>query len=103
MRSVRTREYMQRLEALPAEVRSAAEALWLKFKHDPRGFLTRYSHPLIDSHTGHHRPGSVSVRIGPRYRAIMAIDRGEDGLGELQYCWYWIGSHESYNKYVGTR
>ena len=59
---------------------------------------------LHDSRAGHHRNGSKSVRITLRYRAIYVTDRGPpDGKGEKQYCWYWVGSHESYNNFIGSR
>ncbi len=102
MRSVRTTPYKKRLALLPVPIQNLAQLLYLKFREDPWDPGLR-AHPLADSKKGRHRPGSISVEITRRYRAIYNIDNGPDGHDEPQYCWYWIGTHEEYNNFIGSK
>ncbi|MBI3693714.1 MAG: hypothetical protein HY238_02580 [Acidobacteria bacterium] len=68
-------------EALPEDVRRLADKQF-------RLFLDLPGHPSL----GFTRKGEVyTVEIGRSYRAI-ARRKGD------VYYWFWIGSHEAYNK-----
>ena len=66
---------------LPEEIRELADKQFELFRQNPR-------HPSL----GFAKKGEVyTVAIGRSYRAI-ARKKGDD------YFWFWIGSHEAYNK-----
>ena len=68
-------------EALPEEVRRLADKQFQLFLENP-------GHPSL----GFARKGQVyAVEIGRSYRAL-ARRKGDT------YYWFWIGSHEAYNK-----
>ncbi len=101
-RSVRTREFIKAFEQLPSEIKSLAERIYEIFCAHPDDERLR-TNSLEDSKKAKHRDGSYSVQIGYRYRAIYVIDRGPNNDEAEQYCWYWIGSHESYNNFIGSK
>lgn len=81
------------LAALPENIREAALHAYRFFLEDPfHPALNR--HDLNDTKRGRHRKGSVAISITRRYRAIFV----RDGATNV---WYWIGSHESYNNFIG--
>lgn len=90
------------LDRLPPRIKEKAEALFKVFRTDP-------FHPILgnedlyDSKRGSHRVGSRSVEVTKFYRAIYVVDRGPDGKGPEQCCWYWIGSREAYAGFIGCR
>lgn len=102
LRSVRTGEYKKMLARLPAHIQEMSVELFKLFELNPH-------HPQLenedcyDSNKGRHRTGSRATSITRRYRALYVIDNGRDGNQEPQYCWYWVGSHESYNNFIGAR
>ncbi len=102
MRSVRTSEFMTRLSRLPKHVQEQAEKAFLLFCVDEFHPALR-RHWLANSKSGRHRPDSFAVSIAYHYRAIGTIDNGPDGRDEPQYCWYWIGTHEEYNNFIGSK
>ncbi len=68
-------------DRLPANVRKLADANFALLKKDPR-------HPSLHfKKVGRHR----SVRVGNHYRAL-----GVDSPAGV--VWFWIGTHEDYNK-----
>lgn len=70
--------------ALPQSVQDIADKSYSLLKNDPR-------HPSLRlKKTGRF----WSVRIGLHYRAVAV--EVPDGL-----LWFWIGSHEDYNKLIG--
>jgi len=90
------------LGQLPANIQAAETETFNPFKKDP--FDSRlHNEELHDTKSGRHRNGSRSVVITRRYGAVYVVDRGRAGRGEEQACWYWIGSHESYNTFTGSR
>lgn len=101
LRSVRTRQYKAMLAELPESIQRRAAELYKLFAKDPNAPVLETEN-LVDRQKGRHRHGSKSVRITLRYRAIYVIDNGPDGKGERQACWYWIGSHESCNNFIGS-
>jgi hypothetical protein len=74
-------EFWKRYAELPLEVREAADKKYALFARDP-------FHPSL----GLEHKGDVwTADIGRSYRAIANRD-GND------FHWFWIGSHEAYNK-----
>lgn len=102
MKSVRTRDYQKKAAKLPPGIRDSAEDLYKVFKANPQDERL-CTEDLHNSRRGRHRQGSFSVRINLQYRAIYVIDNGKDGGQESQHCWYWIGSHQDYNVFIGSR
>ena len=102
IRSVRVRSFNELFEELDERIQRLARSEFAKFKANP-------SDPSLDTEIlkptkrGRHTPGSRSVRVTLRYRAIYRIDRGLDGKGEETAVWYWIGSHEAYNNFIGSK
>ena len=70
-----------------------AKAAFGQFKKD-QDHPSLARHQLKDKKKGRHRRGSFAVSVTRRYRAIYVED-GNDNV------WYWIGSHEDYNNFVG--
>jgi hypothetical protein len=69
-------------EQLPANVQKLADKKFALFKANPR-------HPSLDF----RKKGEVyTVEIGRSYRAIARERNGH-------YYWFWIGTHEEYNKF----
>ena len=77
-------EFWGLYRALPQSVRDLADRNFALLKNDTR-------HPSLHlKKVGRY----WSVRVGIRYRAV-AVEVA-DGL-----LWFWIGSHEDYNKLMG--
>ena len=89
----RTREFRRMFALLPPVVQAMAHARFRDFRDDPFG-ASLHNHPLIDGGRGQHLPGSRSVWLNQRYRAIYRVDRGVN-------VWYWVGSHSAYNIFTG--
>lgn len=89
-RSIRTKQFREQLEALPANVQRQAEEAYALFKENPRHKGLHFS-PVLTA-----GKNAYSVNIGDRYRAIGHLE-GDTIL------WVWIGSHESYNRIVKQR
>jgi hypothetical protein len=71
-------------QALPVEVRTAADKNFLLLKNNPK-------HPSLHF----KRIGKLwSVRVGIHHRAL-----GHDA--EDAVLWFWIGTHAEYDKIVG--
>jgi hypothetical protein len=70
-------------EALPAAVRSLADANFALLKSDPH-------HPSLQfKKVGRY----WSARVGLRYRALaVEVDTG--------FLWFWIGSHTEYDRMI---
>ena len=100
--SKRTPTFKGQLEKLPESVQRAATNLFKVFRQNPADPILE-TESLNDNKRGRHRRDSFSVRVGLRYRAIYVVDNGERGDEPKQYCWYWIGSHQDYNKFIGSR
>src|SRR5262245_57705190 len=92
-RNVRTREFRRMLAALPPRIKEAAALAYEQFRRDSTHPSTAH-HELEDRRKGRHRRGSWAVHVTRRYCAIYVPD-GNDNV------WYWIGSHEDYNNFVG--
>ena len=93
IRNVRTHQFKERFAQLPAKIQDAAKDAYRLFLSDPYSPQLR-NHELHDGNKGRHRKASRAVSVTRRYRAIYTID------GDT-YVWYWIGSHEDYNDFIG--
>jgi hypothetical protein len=82
LRHFATPEFWDHYRQLPDDVRRLADEKFDLFKTDPRHSSVRLK----------KIGGFWSARIGLHYRAL-AKER-VDGL-----LWFWIGSHEDYNKF----
>jgi dihydrofolate reductase len=81
LRSFAVPEFWKCYEALPENTRALADDKFVLFERDP-------FHPSL----GLQQKGVVwTVDVGRSYRAI-AYRTGDD------FHWFWIGSHEAYNK-----
>jgi len=86
MISSTTKSFRNRFSALPPRIRRLARKnfkLWLR---DPRHPSLRFK-----------KAGEFwSVRIGDNFRAV-AIMEGE------RFRWFWIGSHDEYERLIGRQ
>jgi hypothetical protein len=80
--------------ALPARIQELAEAAFRQFVQDPTHHALRL-HALADNDKGNHKKGSFSVSITMKDRAIYVVDGNTN-------VWYWIGTHNDYDKFVGS-
>ncbi len=94
-RNVRTREYREMCGRLPRPVRELARLAFGAFVRDPDHPALR-RHQLADTDKGRHRAGSWSVSVTMKYRALYAVD-GDTNV------WYWIGSHNDYESFIGKK
>lgn len=102
LRSVRVHSFRERFDRLPGWVQRAAKDAFRQFQENPTHPML-HNEALHDTERGRHRSGSRSVWVTFRYRAIYVEDNGLDGRGPRHAVWYWIGSHEDYNDFVGSR
>lgn len=91
--NVRTSGFKKQLEKLPAHIQELAGDAYRQFLDDPYHPVLD-NHELVDTKKGRHRKSSRAVSITRRYRAIY-VTEGDTNV------WYWIGSHEDYNNFVG--
>jgi hypothetical protein len=94
-RNVRTREFRELFAKLPRRVQSLARATFLLFLRNPRHDSLRL-HQLSDSGKGRHRPGTWSVSITMKYRALYVVE-------DERNVWYWIGSHNDCENFTGKK
>ena len=82
MKSYALPSFWECYHQLPEHIRKLADKNFELFSKNP-------SHPSL----GFKRKGSVhTTEVGRRYRAIARERNGD-------YYWFWIGSHEAYNKF----
>lgn len=84
MRHIKDPRFQPLYDALPTEIRSAAEKCFALLKQDPK-------HPSLSFKC--IREDLWSVRIGRRYRALAI--RGDD-----RFQWFWIGTHGEYDHLI---
>ncbi len=82
-------------DRLPANVQEIARQAFQRFREDPASAALEHR-ALKDTDRGQHRDGSFKVSITYRYRAIYVVDHQTN-----TNVWYWVGSHEDYNNFVG--
>ena len=100
VRSVRLDQYKKLMAGLPEKVGQAAEDLYQNyFSKDPK-------HPFLKGKWVPDRQRRIQVwrvDITRFYRALAWVE--ETSVGDVKaitYVWYWCGSHEDYNRLVGT-
>lgn len=94
-RNVTTRGFREMYLRLSGPNRELARAAYRAFRRDPSHPGLR-AHELKPTHRGRHLPNSVSVSISMKYRAICRVE------GDVNV-WYWIGSHNAYENYIGRK
>lgn len=83
VRSFTDPDFWRCYHSLPKNVQQLADAKFRLFNDNPR-------HPSLDF----KKVGKIwSVRIGDHFRAL-ARERAEG------FVWFWIGTHEEYNKLI---
>ena len=100
VRSVRLDQYQKLMAGLPAQIEKAAQHLYDNyFSRDPH-------HPILKGKWVPDRQKRLKVwrvDITRHYRALAWVEEQEvDGVRVTTYVWYWCGSHEDYNRLVGT-
>lgn len=86
MKSVTTNRFKQALQQLPEKIQIKARTTYHLWQENPQ-------HPSLNFKQIHSREPIYSVRIGIGYRALGTVD-------ENTMIWFWIGSHEDYNKMI---
>ncbi|MBM4329331.1 MAG: hypothetical protein FJ118_19475 [Deltaproteobacteria bacterium] len=86
MKSVTSERFRKALAALPPDTRRQARAAYRLFKQNPR-------HPSLRFKPIHPSKPIYSIRISIDYRAV-AIREAD------KVVWFWIGSHQDYEKLI---
>ncbi len=86
MKSVTTTKFRKAFDKLPEEIQQRARNSYNVWKQDP------YHTSLHFKQVHQHQP-IFSVRVGLSYRAL-GVKEGDTII------WFWIGSHEEYNKLI---
>ena len=89
MKSRTTAAFRRAFEALPEDVRGQARRAYAQFRFDPQ-------HPGLRFKPVHATRPIYSVRVGIHFRAL-GIVAGEEIV------WFWIGSHDDYERLIGSR
>lgn len=84
MKSHAPAEFWQHYDRLPAHIQKLADKTFAMFQKDPL-------YPAL--HFKQIKRDIWSARVGNHYRALAK--RRPDG-----WMWFWIGTHEEYNKLV---
>jgi len=86
MRFVTTEQFRKALASLPPDIRRQARGAYRLFKRNPR-------HPSPHFKPIHPSKPIYSIRINIDYRAV-AIREAD------KVVWFWIGSHQDYEKLI---
>jgi len=86
MRSIGTRRFWDRYNALPAEVQELAVKKYRLWVQDP-------SHPSLHFRRLKGSEDRFTIRVGDHYRALARVR-------DNAIYWVWIGTHEEYNRLV---
>jgi hypothetical protein len=81
-----TERFRKALADLPERIRRQAREAYKLFKQDPYHSALRFKQV-------HPSKPIFSVRIGVDYRAVGIRNEGE-------IVWFWIGTHEDYDKLI---
>jgi hypothetical protein len=84
LQSVTTSKFRKAFDNLPEDIKKLARKSYSIWKIEPY-------HPSLQFKRIHSKEEIYSVRIGLSYRALAVK---EEGI----VIWFWIGSHEDYNK-----
>jgi mRNA-degrading endonuclease RelE of RelBE toxin-antitoxin system len=88
MISVTTAKFRKALDKLPLRIQNKARKTYERWKNNPQ-------HPSLEFKQIHSKERINSVRVGLGYRALGVMK--DDTI-----IWFWIGSHEDYNKLVNN-
>lgn len=80
---------------LPASVKALVPKVLKKHLDNPAHPALNH-HPLGDSKRGRHKNESFSINVTFKYRAI-GVRAGTTNL------WYWVGSHNDYENFIGKK
>ncbi len=94
-RNRRTPEFKKLFATLPQHIQEQAIDAFHQFIGDSSHPSLRH-HALKDNDRGSHFPGSFSVSITRKYRAVYRIADGQN-------VWYWIGNHADYDRLTGQK
>ena len=83
VKSRRSSDFRKLYDRLPVRIQALAVKNFELWQKDP-------SHPSLNFEEWHK--GRWSARVGAHHR-VLAIEK-RDG----SFLWYWIGTHEAYNK-----
>jgi len=84
MKSLTTPDFWTTYAALPPQIKARAKTVYRLWRHNPR-------HPSLQF----KKAGRVwSVRISGGYRALSLLE-------EDTFYWFWIGTHDEYERMVG--
>ena len=85
MNSSTTPDFWESYFKIPPEIKMRAKKVYRLWVHQPR-------HPSLQF----KKTGEVwSIRIGNGYRALALL---QDGI----YYWFWIGTHDEYDRLLKT-
>ncbi|WP_019506764.1 type II toxin-antitoxin system RelE/ParE family toxin [Pleurocapsa sp. PCC 7319] len=84
MKSRTTLKFRQVFAKLPKQIQAQARSAYRQFKKNP-------THPSLRFKKVHQRLPIYSARISKNYRAVGQLD-GDTVI------WFWIGSHQDYEK-----
>lgn len=86
MNSQITREFREMFGQLPEAVQQTARKNYKLWKDNP-------AHPSLQFKRVHSREALYSVRIGIGWRVLGLVERDT-------ITWFWIGSHDQYDKLI---
>ncbi len=84
MRSVRSKQFRKLFAQLPLSIQEQARDAYKLFKENPY-------HPRLQFKRISQQNPIYSVRVGYSYRVLGRLEKDK-------ITWFWIGSHEDYNK-----
>lgn len=88
--SRRTESYKKLYDKLPKEVQDACQNAFNEWKNEPSSLIMKPLNQLSNE--------AYSAEINRRYRALGF--KNKDVEGKTGYVWFWVGSHEDYNKII---
>jgi hypothetical protein len=91
MKSVRTREFRKRYDALPESIREKVQKSFELWKANT-------SHPGLYFKQVDADKDMWSARVDLDYRAVCM--KTEES-GQTVYVWFWIGPHDEYERLIG--
>ena len=84
MTSHTTPRFWSAYRALPVEIQDAARKSYRLFRENPQ-------HPSLQFKKVHDRESIYSTRVTIAYRAVGLLEND-------QITWFWIGSHDDYDR-----
>src|SRR5262249_54337027 len=91
----RTPGFRAQLAALPPTIQAVAHRAFAAFLRDPN-HPSLCNHELVATKRGRHMEGSRAVSVTQKYRAIYVTQQGIN-------VWYWIGTHNDYESFIGRK